>query len=189
MIQQAPADQPMIIGQISGVFGVHGWVKIFSFTEPRNNILNYKPWLVRNKSGWQAIEIVKGRTQGKTLVAQLKGVDDRDKAHALIGCDIAIESAQLKALDKNDFYWRDLIGLDVEGVSSTDSNDRVLENRIGKVKSMMATGANDVLVVVGIDDTGKKKETLIPYLMGDVVKSVDLDKKLIRVDWDESFNE
>ncbi|MFT6734377.1 MAG: 16S rRNA processing protein RimM [Polaribacter sp.] len=176
MSNLAPANKPIIIGRISGVFGVHGWVKIFSFTEPRDNILTYKPWLIRNKSDWQTMEIVKGRTQGKTLVVQIEGVDDRDKAHALIGCDIAINSEQLRALEENDFYWRDLIGLDVQEVNS---------GLIGNVQSIMATGANDVLVVIGKDDAGKKREILIPYLLDDVIKKIDLDENRILVDWNE----
>jgi len=180
MSDSAPANKPMIVGQISGVFGVHGWVKIFSFTEPRNNILTYKPWLVRNKSDWRTMTIVKGRIQGKTLVAQIEGVDDRDKAHSLIGSDIAIDLSQLKSLEDNDFYWRELIGLEVEETNS---------GLIGKVQSIMATGANDVLVVVGIDDAGKKREILIPYLLDDVIKNIDLDKQRIFVDWDVSFVE
>jgi 16S rRNA processing protein RimM len=176
MSHLAPANKPIIIGKISGVFGVHGWVKIFSFTEPRDNILTYKPWLIRNKSDWQTMEIVKGRTQGKTLVVQIEGVDDRDKAHALIGCDIAINSEQLRALEENDFYWRDLIGLDVQEVNS---------GLIGNVQSIMATGANDVLVVIGKDDAGKKREILIPYLLDDVIKKIDLDENRILVDWNE----
>ncbi len=180
MSDLAPANKPMIVGQISGVFGVHGWVKIFSFTEPRNNILTYKPWLIRNKSDWQTMTIVKGRIQGKTLVAQIEGVDDRDKAHSLIGSDIAIDPNQLKSLEDNDFYWRQLIGLDVEETNS---------GLIGKVQSIMATGANDVLVVVGKDDAGKKREILIPYLLGNVIKHIDLDKQRILVDWNESIDE
>ena len=113
MNSTTPVNKPIIIGQISGVFGVHGWVKIFSHAEPRENILTYSPWLIKQKSGWTSIEIIKGRKQGKTIVAQLKGVDDRDKAQALIGSDIAIKQEQLKSLDDNDFYWRDLQGLSV----------------------------------------------------------------------------
>ena len=180
MSHSAPANEPMIVGQISGVFGVHGWVKIFSFTEPRNNILSYKPWLIRNKSDWQTMTIVKGRIQGKTLVAQIEGVDDRDKAHSLIGSDIAIDPSQLKSLEDNDFYWRELIGLDVEETNL---------GLIGKVQSIMATGANDVLVVVGKDNAGKNRETLIPYLLDDVIKNIDLEKQRILVDWNESFDE
>lgn len=176
-----PVNNPIVIGQISGVFGVHGWVKVFSHTEPRNNILEYTPWLIKRKDGWHTVPFIKGRKQGKTIVAQLKGVDDPDKAHALIGCDIAINEGQLKKLAEDEFYWRELQGLKV-----INQEDTVL----GNVSSMMATGANDV-IVVKLDATIAKakntKEILIPYI-DSVVKNIDLDAGLIKVDWDEDFD-
>jgi 16S rRNA processing protein RimM len=178
----ASENKPIIIGQVSGVFGVHGWVKIFSHTDPRDNILQYNPWLLKTNEGWQSVSFIKGRKQGKTIVAQLKGVDDREKAHALIGTDIAIDESQLKELDKNDFYWRDLEGLQV-----TDVNEQLL----GTVTYMMATGANDVMVVklsAEIAKSKDEKETLIPYLMDSVVTNVDLVKGIIQVDWDLDFD-
>lgn len=176
-----PANKPILIGQISGVFGVHGWVKVFSHTEPRDNILEYTPWLIKMKDGWHTVPFIKGRKQGKTIVAQLEDVDDPDKAHALIGCDIAIDESQLKELAVDDFYWRDLQGLkviDLEG------------NLIGKVSSMMATGANDVMVVKLEAESAKAKnvkESLIPYI-DSVIKKVDLEQGLIKVDWDEDLD-
>jgi len=183
MKEPTPANLPIIIGQISGVFGVHGWVKVFSYTEPRENILSYDPWQVKNKAGWQERSFVKGRKQGKTIVAQLKGVDDRDKAHTLIGCDIAINSEQLKKLDDNEFYWRELAGLKVVTCNGDD---------LGTVKQMMATGANDVIVVepnsakakAKAESAKQKTELLIPYLTDSVVKKVDLENGLIEVDWE-----
>ncbi len=174
-----PANNPIVIGQISGVFGVHGWVKVFSHTEPRENILSYDPWLVQDKAGWQALSFVKGRKQGKTIVAQLKDIDDRDKAHALIGKDIAINGDQLKELKENDFYWRELTGLRVVNCQ---------DEELGTVKHMMSTGANDVLVVqhrIENAEVVKDKELLIPYLVDSVIKKVDLEKGFIKVDWED----
>ena len=179
MKDSTPVIDPIVIGQISGIFGVHGWVKVFSHSEPRENILSYEPWLVRDKAGWQSISLIKGRKQGKTIVAQLKGVDNRDEAQALIGCDIAIRDEQLKKLDGNDFYWRELKGLKVINCE---------DEELGIVKEMMATGANDVIVVKLTADrakVSKENELLIPYLMDSVIKRVDLDKGLIQVDWED----
>jgi len=182
MSTQAPVNKPIIVGQISGVFGVHGWVKIFSHTEPRENILQYSPWLVKKKSGNFSIELEKGRRQGKTIVAKLKDINDRNDAESLIGCDISIDESQLKSLSEDDFYWRDLQGLKVIDLSGDE---------LGVVDYMMATGANDVLVVKLNKEKAvisKEKEILIPYLFGNVVKKIDLDNKLIEVDWDEEFD-
>jgi len=182
MNNKALDNQSIIIGQVSGVFGVHGWVKIFSHTEPRDNILQYDPWLLKDKNGFRPVNLIKGRKQGKTIVAQLKGVDDREKAHSLIGTDIAIEPSQLKEHNENNFYWRDLQGLKVVGINGVT---------FGTVSQMMATGANDVIVVKLEEDLAKakgEKEMLIPYLMDRVVKKVDLEEGLIEVDWDENYD-
>ncbi len=176
-----PVNKPIIVGKISGIFGVHGWVKVFSHTEPRNNILQYDPWLIKKKNGWQSVSLIKGRKQGKTIVAQLKEVDNCDLAQALIGCDIAINESQLKKLAEDDFYWRDLQGLKVIDVQG---------NILGNVSSMMATGANDVIVVKLDAEKAKlkkMKEILIPYI-DEVVKNINLEDGLIEVDWDEDFD-
>jgi len=185
------ANDPIVIGQVSGVFGVHGWVKVFSNTEPRENILSYDPWLVKDKTTeagkavWQSFSFIKGRKQGKTIVAQLKGIDCRDKAHALIGCDVAIKGQQLKKLEENEFYWRELKGLKIINCDGEE---------LGLVKEMIATGANDVMVVTLAAkraEASKETELLIPYLMDSVIKKVDLEKGLIQVDWedwDEKFD-
>jgi 16S rRNA processing protein RimM len=182
MDDSTPVNKPIIVGQISGVFGVHGWVKIFSHTEPRENILKYDPWLVKEKGSWKSVSLLKGRKQGKTIVAHLDKVDNRELAHAMIGCDIAIQESQLKKLDDNDFYWRELHGLRVINTQGKE---------FGTVSSMMATGANDVVVVKLNRELASKKqdnEILIPYLMGSVIKEVNLEEKLMRVDWDEDFD-
>ncbi len=181
MDSSAPVNKPIIVGQVSGVFGVHGWVKVFSHTEPRENILSYNPWLIKRNNQWQPIKLVKGRKQAKTLVAQLETVADREQAHSLIGCDIGIKPEQLRKLDDNDFYWRDLQGLEVinlEGIS------------LGKIDYMMATGANDVMVVrltPELKASSGEKELLIPYLMDEVVKKVDLEQATITLDWSQDF--
>jgi len=181
MTTLAPANKPIIIGKISGVFGVHGWVKVFSHTEPRNNILQYNPWLIKNKNGWQSVGFRKGREQGKTIVAQLEDVDSPEKAHALIGSEIAIDESQLKRLSNDDYYWRDLQGLKVVNLGG---------ELLGSVSSMMATGANDVMVVGLTPELAQSKsvrEILIPYIDG-VIKKVSLENGLIEVDWDEDFD-
>ena len=90
--------QTIDVGEISGVFGVQGWVKVFSFTEPRENILDYSPWLI-SKSGEQSeIEILGGKRQGKTIVARLKGVDSRELAANLVGSKIQVSKDLLNKL-------------------------------------------------------------------------------------------
>lgn len=174
-------ESPVIIGEITGVYGVKGWVKVFSHTEPRLNIVKYNPWLLSQGKEWKSVQLVNGRAQGKTIVAQIEGVNDREQAHAMIGTKIAIDPSQLKTLGAKDFYWRDLEGLNV-----IDTHGEML----GRVSHMIETGANDVMVVKLPKDKAqgqKIKEMMIPYLMDSVVKAVDLDANQITVDWDDDY--
>jgi 16S rRNA processing protein RimM len=163
------------VGKISGAFGVKGWVKVFSFTDPRKNILSYSPLYISRKGEWIEVKKSGGRTQGKGVVMGLENVTDRDQVLPLIGAELAIKNTQLKPTAKGEFYWSDLVGLTVVNLQ---------DREFGQVDHLLETGANDVLVV---KEDGKNEERLIPFVMDDVVKLVDLDSKLIRVDWEMDY--
>jgi len=171
-IQNSAGNQAanyLTLGYISGVHGVRGWVKVFSYTKPLENILLYSLWQIKKNDLWQPTKVLASRKQGsKLLVAQLAGVNDRDQAHAYMRAEIAILKEQLPEAEAGEYYWADLVGLAVKTV------DGVL---LGQVENILETGANDVLVVQG--DT----ERLIPFVQGDVIKDIDLDQQLIIVDW------
>ena len=160
------------LGKISGVFGVKGWVKVFSFTEQRGGILDYNPWFLCIGGEWQAFSLKAGQLQGKGVIANLDGIDQREKAETLTGCEIAVPRGQLQELRKGEYYWTDLKGMDVITIGGVE---------LGKVDSLFETGANDVLVVRG------DRERLIPWVMDDVIRSVSLDEKRILVEWDPDF--
>ena len=169
-------DKDMVIlGHLAGAHGVKGWVRVYSETSPIDNILQYGPWYLETRQGngqWHSVELLAGRRQGKGIVAQIQGCDDRDRAAEMRGIRIAVYADQLPALDSDEFYWRDLIGLEVinrQGIA------------LGRVSNLMETGNNDVLVVDG------DRERLIPYLPGSSIIEVDTDLKRILVDWDEDF--
>lgn len=165
-------DEMIIIGRVSGLFGVRGWVKIFSHTSPREGILRYKTWYLKLAEGWQKRKLTAGQVQGKGVVAHLEGCDDRDRAAELIGTDIAITREQLPKLKPGEYYWTDLEGLRVENTQGVD---------LGVVSHLFETGANDVLVVKG------DRERLIPYTTGEAVLEVDLESGRMVVDWDPDF--
>lgn len=162
-------DQRLPVGRINGLFGVRGWVRVFSYTEPRDAILSFSPWLVRTDHDWRSLKVVAGRRHGAGVVAQLQGYDDRDRAAALMGAEIAILRQQLPPPAADEFYWADLIGLQVV-------NSDGLE--LGAVADLLRTGANDVLVVRG------DHERLIPFVRGVYVTAIDLDGRRLQVDWD-----
>jgi len=163
-------DRTLVVGRISGIYGVHGWVKIFSETDPIDAILGYQPWILGDQA--ERITAVEGRRHGKALVVRLAGCDDREQAAALVGLNIAVSRAQLPPLDDEAFYWADLEGLAVETLEGVV---------LGKVDHLFATPGNDVLAVRG------ERERLIPFIWGDVVQDVDLEQGLMRVDWDPDF--
>jgi 16S rRNA processing protein RimM len=167
------SNQDLInVGKISGVFGLKGWVKVFSYTEPRENILSYKHWLLKKGSQDKSVKVISGQLQGKGVVAQIEGVIDRDQALLLMGWDVYITHGQLPALAKGEYYWTDLIGLDVENLEGF---------QLGKVDSLFETGANDILLVKG------ERERALPFIKGQTVISIDLAGRKIVVDWDADF--
>ena len=164
-------DDLIEIGHIVGAHGVKGQVKVFSNTSPRENIVKYSPWLIKQHGLGRTVKI-SGNCQGKNVVARIEGVDDRDQAHAMAGAKIFINNCQLPDLSEGDYYWTQLIGLQVITTGQIE---------LGVIDHMLETGANDVMVVQG------ERERLIPYVMDDVIKSIDLQKNQIVVDWDAEF--
>ena len=158
------------MGHISGVHGVRGWVKIHSLTEPRDAIFEYQPWLLGESL--EEIRVRQGKKHGNRLIALLENTEDREQAEALVNQPIAVYRDQFPALLEDEFYWTDLIGLSVQ-----------LENgrELGTIEHMLATGANDVMVVRG------ERERLIPFVLDRYVKDVNLDRGLVVVDWDPDF--
>jgi len=160
------------VGKVAGAYGVRGWLKVFPFTESKDNILGFKSWSVERHSGGNLVKVNQGKVHGKFVVVQLEGVDSREQAEGLKGSLVKVEKSKLKKLDKDEYYWTDLIGLEVKNLSDI---------QFGKVETLMETGANDVLVVKG------ERERLVPFILEQVIKSVDLDGGLIVVDWDSEF--
>lgn len=166
------AERRVVLGRIVGVFGVRGWVRVFSETDPLENILNYSPWLLNDASGEREWRVLQGQRHGKGLIVRLQQCDDRDQAQALIGSNIAVRRSQLPPPAADEFYWTDLEGLAVETTAGV---------ALGAVDGLLATGANDVLVVRG------ERERLIPFVWEQVVRELDFAKGLMRVDWDPDF--
>jgi len=169
------------VGRITAVYGVKGWVKVHSYTEPQENLFEYHPWFLKTKHGVKKIEIDEARPHGDAFVAHLVGVDDRDVALQYTAADIAIERDLLPELDDGEYYWSQLEGLVV--FTQFDGT----RQRLGAVSKIMETGANDVLVVTADAESIDKRERLIPYVPEQFVLSVDLDNGEMLVDWDPEF--
>jgi 16S rRNA processing protein RimM len=160
----------MALGYISAVHGIKGWVKVHSWTRPLEAILEYQPWLLGEDK--TPVKIVDGRKQGKGVAALLPGFQSREDAVTLVGTQIFVSRDQMPATEADEYYWSDLEGLDVHSTGG---------QVLGRVVRLMETCANDVLVIRG------NREHLIPFIQGQYVKRVDLEERLIEVDWDPEF--
>ena len=159
----------VVLGRVSGVYGVSGWVRLHSYTDPRTAILEHKECFLKSPGKLSPVRIGDGKAHGKGVLAHFEGTDDRDAAAALIGAEIAVPRSALPELGEGHYYWVDLEGLEVRHKDGSV---------LGKVSYLLETGANDVMVVHG------KKEILIPYLWGTVVLEVDLEGGSMKVDWE-----
>lgn len=163
----------VILGRVSGLYGISGWLKIFSYSRPRENIFSYNPWLIQQSAGaWLTQKVSAWKPHGKGVIAQFDGVNDRDSAQRFVGQDIAVSREQLPALEDDEYYWCDLVGLEVVNQAG---------DVLGTIVEVQETGANDVLVVSG------QERYLIPLLKGSVVKQVDRAQGRMLVDWDGEY--
>lgn len=162
----------IVLGEVVGAHGVRGEIKVYSATRPRENIFDYSPWRLESGGEFRFRALIRGRRQGKGLVAQLEGIDDREAALSLRGSRVGVLRSQLPALDDEEYYWADLQGMQVITRQGVD---------LGIVTGLMETGANDVMVVRG------DRERLIPYVPDRYVVSVDAAAGVLEVDWDPEF--
>jgi len=160
------------MGRFGAAYGIRGWLKVISFTDPVDNLLDYKTWQIKHNEQWDSFVIEDGRRHGENLVVKINNCEDRDQARTFTNDLIAVPRNELAPLQQNEYYWADLVGLRVV-------NQKGIE--LGKIDHLIETGSNDVMIVKGTNT-----EHLLPYTR-DVVKSIDLDNKEIHVDWDEDF--
>lgn len=167
------SGESVVVGRFNGAWGVQGWVKVFSETRPPKAIFDYQPWLVGERGDPLVIE--HWQQSGPRLVAKLKGVDTPEQAQALGHQVIRVARSSLPAPEPGEYYWHDLIGLEVVN----------LEGHIyGRVAKMQETGAHDVLEIRGESGT-----VLIPFVTDEFVREVDLAAGRITVDWPIDWTE
>lgn len=171
------AEEMIVLGKIVSVHGIRGEVKVYSFTDPLDNLLDYRRWTLKRGSEVRQAELVSGRVQGNVLVAKLKGLDDREVARTYADFEILVPRSELPELDDGEFYWSQL-----EGLKVIDTNGQLF----GILDHMLETGANDVMVVKPCAGSLDDRERLLPYTE-QCVQSVDLAAGEIRVDWDADF--
>jgi 16S rRNA processing protein RimM len=168
----------VVLGKIVSVHGIRGSVKVYSDTDPLDNVLDYPEWILRKGEQTRTIKFLDGRVQGRILVVNLEGVTDRDQALDMVGYEICVVQDALPDLDVGEYYWHQLEGLQVVTVQG---------ELLGRIDHLLETGSNDVMVVKPCDGSLDQRERLLPYLPDLYVKSIDLQSCVMQVDWDPEF--
>ena len=168
----AKTQKWVTLGRVSGAFGVKGWFKVQSYTEPVGNLLAFRAWTLRRQGSEREWALEDGNARPADVIAKLRGIDDRDAALEWVGAEVAVLREQLPAAAAGEVYWTDLEGCEVRTTSGVT---------LGSVVHLLATGAHDVLVVAS------ERERLIPFVADAVVKSVDVAARVIVVDWSPDF--
>jgi 16S rRNA processing protein RimM len=165
-----PSEKKYIpIGRVGAPHGIHGWLKIISYTEPPENIFNYSPWMLLRRGKYETIEIAGTRQLGDKLIVQIAKYNAPETARIFTGAEIVITRAQLRELPEGEYYHTDL-----EGLTVIDQHN----NSLGVVSEIMETGSHDVLVVKGT------KRILIPFVLNEIINEINLSEGIIRVHWD-----
>lgn len=155
------------IGRVVKPHGVKGKLKIDYFGEEFDRFIFYKEIFIEDTTGQlRPYEIIKATPKPPKIILHLKGIERIEDVIPLIGREILVRRKDFPPLDNGEYYWVDLIGMKVE----TDEG-----KTIGKIKNIFHTGANDVIII-----KGRRKEIFLPAIE-DVIKKVDLEKKVIKV--------
>lgn len=167
---QSEADTDwVIIGRFGRPHGIKGLISVYSFTEPTDNILAYLPWHAKINQQWQPITCLQSEITPKFILVQIEGYREREQVACLTNCEIAVPRTRLPPLSAGEYYWHQLIGLQVI---------TMMGQQLGQITEILPTGANDVLVVQG------EQRHLIPYVLDVVIKQVDIEQQQLIVDWD-----
>ncbi|GEK15703.1 ribosome maturation factor RimM [Aliivibrio fischeri] len=171
-------DEVIVVGKFGASYGIRGWLKVVSFTDQPESIFDYKPWLIQVKGEWVEFSVESWKRH-KGLVCKLEGLDVREEAQTYTNLEIAVKADALPELSEDEFYWRELFGMEVVTTKGY---------ALGVVDDIFETGSNDVLVVkANLKDAFGKKERLIPFIDEQVIKLIDREAQRIEVDWDPGF--
>lgn len=168
----------MPVGYVTGAYGIQGWVKIKPYSSTADALLHAKTWWL-DKPELHDVEMMQSRNHSGDVVARLMGIEDRTAAEKLKGAAVHIRRSHFPALNNDEYYWVDLIGLAVENLRG---------EQIGIIASMMENGVHPILQVAPSKEGQEKDagEILIPFV-DQYVKTVDLAAKKITVDWELDY--
>jgi 16S rRNA processing protein RimM len=170
----AGAERMVILGRLAAPWGVKGWIRVHSYTDPPAAILSYPVWrLAGPGGGWETIHVLEGRPHGggRDLVVALEGVSNPEDARRYVSRDVGLPRAELPAPGPGEYYWDDLVGCQVTTVDGVE---------LGVVTHFHDFPAGPVMAV-----RGPERERWVPLERH--LKRVDLDARRVVVDWDPEF--
>ncbi len=155
------------MGRVVAPYAIKGWIKLQTFTEDLDGLLDYPVWRLGRNGNWREYRLLDGKVHGQYLLAGLEGVNDRDASEALQGMEVAVLREEMPEADEDEYYWDELVGLEVTNIQG---------EALGRVVGLLETGAHDVLQVQG------ERMRLIPFVEV-YIQSVDVAAGRIVVDW------
>lgn len=167
-----PTERIVVLGKIAGTFGVHGWVKINSYTDPPDNILEYEELLIGGSGRWSTVELEDGRVTGKGVLGKLKGIESPEDARTRVGAELGVRRSKMPPPAPGEYYWSDLEGLEAESTSG---------ERLGKVDHFRTTPAGTMIVIRG------ERELWVPFVK-ERIATVDLTAGRIVLDWSADWS-
>jgi len=170
-------DDLIQIGHITGAYGLRGGIRVTPYSLDADALLNVKTWWI-NKPSLRPVQVRSAKFHSGEVTATLVDLSDRDLAEALKGATVQVSRSEFPALSEDEYYWTDLIGLDVVNLQG---------EALGKVTDMMHNGAQSILRITPVPAAdalpdAKVEERLVPFV-DQFVKTVDQNAKLITVDW------
>jgi 16S rRNA processing protein RimM len=166
------AERMIVLGRLGGAYGVKGWIKVESYTDPPVGLLDYPVWNVANRDGgWEQVRVREGRMHGtgRTLVVSVEGVADPEGARRYANREVAMPRSAMPATEPGEYYWEDLLGCRAANLDGVE---------LGEVAHFLEFPANPVMVIR--DGARERWVPLVPLHL----KRVDLDARRVVVDWD-----
>jgi len=175
---ELPADA-VAVGRVSGAWGVRGGFRVTPFNDPRDSVLiGQLRWWLRGRAGCSVLEIEQARPHGAEIVATAAGLDDRERAQALKGCEVLVSRAAFPDTEPDEVYWVDLIGCAVRNPAGEP---------LGVVAAVDEFGAHPVLRLDTLDEAGRPGASrLIPFVPERILE-IDLARRKILADWELDY--
>jgi 16S rRNA processing protein RimM len=169
-------DDLIQVGHVTGAYGLRGGIRITPYSTDADALLSVKTWWL-DKPSLRPVKVRSAKQHSGDVTATLVDVTERDMAEALKGATVQVSRADFPQLPEDEYYWTDLIGLDVVNLQG---------EALGRVIDMMSNGPQSILRIAPAADPSapdaKLEERLVPFV-DQFVKTVDLKARLITLDW------